>query len=253
MKNVIIVVKDGCSVGYGKDINVSQKSNDGNNIVASLKVLNKIMEEIPKEASETLYIYLPDLLKGIMSGYAIEYVKTGKQMDNKEISADILEQYKLFYKLYGERILNVRFNIASFIPKMRIGKEEMMALRNKAYTELNKATNTLGANTINNQASQILDPDKEIREMFDEQIKKALSSGNMELYVTLKAERDKLQQPSVVNMNSISTNNISFEPSDFDSIASDYEVEDNSTEENISYKKSATDETPDWEETVERL
>lgn len=254
MKNVVLVVKDGCAVGYGKDINVSQKSDNADNILASLKALNEIMKGIPKEASETLYIYLPDLLKGIMSGYAVEYVKTGKQLDNKEIAPEILNEYKLFYQLYAERILNVRFNLASFIPKMRLGKEEMMALRNKAYSELTTVLSTSSVNTVN-QVSQVIDPDKELREIFDEQIKTALSAGNMDLYLTLKAERDKLRQPELVSTNgynnsAVNNEPISFEPSNFDDMASDFAA-DSEVESKEDNKEPVRDITPNWETTIE--
>lgn len=249
MKNVIVVVNNGVSLGYGKDVHISESSSTGDNIVASLKALNGVMETIPTEYCETYNIYIPELLKGIASGFAMEYVKTGKQLNGEPIAQEIVDEYKKFYGLYGARVLNVKFSLASFISKMKIGREEMTALKSKAYAELNKIAGTgYGANN-SVPVTQTVDPDKELRAIFDEQIKIALSQGNMELYMTLKSERDKLRQPEIITTSGgQSTSPQSFAPSDFDSEVIGVDTENN-TQNNQSFEKGA-DITPNWEESV---
>lgn len=248
MKNVILVVNNGVSLAYGKDVHISGTSSTGDNIVASLKALNSLMETIPTEYCETYNIYIPELLKGISSGFAIEYVKSGKQLNGEPIAQEIVDEYKKFYTLYGARILNVKFSLASFIAKMRTGKEEMTALKSKAYAELNKIAGASTGGYSNAPTTQTIDPDAELRKIFDEQIKVALSQGNMELYMTLKAERDKLKQPEIVTISGQQATPVSFEPSDFDN-----EVIDSGTENNNdtpqSFEKS-NGITPNWEESI---
>lgn len=245
MKNVILVVNNGVSLAYGKEVHISESSSTGDNIIASLKALNSLMETIPTEYCETYNIYIPELLKGISSGFAMEYVKTGKQLNGEPIAQEIVDEYKRFYTLYGARIINVKFSLASFISKMRTGKEEMTALKSRAYSELNKLA---GSNNGYGSApaTQTIDPDAELRKIFDEQIKAALSQGNMELYMTLKAERDKLRQPEVVTISGQASPQ-SFMPSDFDKEVEG--TENSSTETTHSFEKS-NEIAPNWEESI---
>lgn len=245
MKNVIVVVQNGVAVAYGKEVNINEACTTGDNIVASLKALNSLMETVPTEYCETYNIYIPELLKGISSGFAMEYVKSGKQLNGEPIAQEIIDEYKKFYSLYGARVLNVKFSLASFIARMKVGKEEMTALKTKAYAELNKLAGT-SVHSNGAPVTQTIDPDAELRKIFDEQIKNALSQGNMELYMTLKAERDKLKQPEVVTISGQASPQ-SFMPSDFDKEVEGTENSTNDTSQSFAKNDGIT---PNWEETV---
>ena len=149
---------------------------------------------VPTEAGETHRIFLMDLVQGINSGYAIDYVKTGKQMNGTPLNPEDLAGYKEFYELYKDRLLNVRFNLASYIPKMRDNKA-LVELRSKAYAILNSMP---VANVAPQVQATVLDPDKELRETLTQLMTDALKNKDMALYKELKAERDALKAPEVV-------------------------------------------------------
>ena len=191
MKEIVIVSKGNNAVAYGEGVEIKKTSTTG--VSANLLALNEVLKTVvPTEAGETHRIFLMDLVQGINAGYAIDYVKTGKQMNGEPLNEADLAGYKEFYELYKDRLLNVRFNLVSYIPKMRDNKV-YMDLRSKAYAILNSMPT---ANTVA-PTQTVIDPDKELRETFDKLIKDALTSGNMELYRELKVERDKLQAPQV--------------------------------------------------------
>lgn len=197
MKNVIIVSKGNVAVAVGKDMPSITKTGVGT-FTSNLEVLKELLTSIPVEASETVHIYVPDLIQGIVSGGAIEYVKTGKTTSGNALTAEEITGFKEFYKLYAERILNVRFSQFRYIAK---DNAELQALKKQAWDVLN--SNSVASAVV---TTQTVDPDKAIREAIDAQIVKALESGNMEMFTMLKAERDKLKQPEIVQVTSQATN-----------------------------------------------
>lgn len=207
MKEIVIVSKGNNAVAYGEGIEIKKSSTTG--VSANLAALNEVLRNhISTEAGETFRIFLMDLIQGINSGYAIDYVKTGKQLDGKELASEDLAGYKEFYELYKDRLLNVRFNQVSYIPKMKENKV-YIDLRSKAYAILNTmstATNT--QQTI----TQIIDPDKELRETMTTIMNEALKKGDMEQYRMLKAERDALKAPEVVTITTNGTSTPSEKP-----------------------------------------
>ena len=153
-----------------------------------IKAINACLKDIPVEAGETVHFYIPDVLQGVVGGAAIEYVKTGKTGTGTVLTAEEIEDFKVFYKLYAERILNVRFSLAKYAKD-----QSLIQLRTKAWNLLSSQTNTVATPT-----NTIIGPDKELREALGKKMLEAIDSGNMELYAILKGERDKLKAPEVV-------------------------------------------------------
>lgn len=215
MKEIVIVSKGNNAVAYGEGVEIKKSSTTG--VSANLAVLNEVLKNhVPTEAGETFRIFLMDLVQGINSGYAIDYVKTGKQLNGEALASEDLAGYKEFYDLYKDRLLNVRFNQVSYIPKMRDNKV-YMDLRSKAYAILNTMQTVA---SVPQTTTQVIDPDKELRETMTELMTNALKSGDMETYKMLKAERDALRAPEVVTVsaNGASVEQPKFEVSDSASI-----------------------------------
>ena len=196
MKNIIIVSKGNTAVAVGDNNQATITKSGVSAFLANLEVVKEILLAIPTEASETVHIYVPDMIQGIVSGTAIEYVKTGKTGAGKDLTTDEVAGFKEFYQLYAERILNVRFSQFKYIAK---DNAELQALKRKAWDTLSNTSVTTSVST------QTIDPDKAIREAIDAQIVKALSEGKMDMYAILKAERDKLKQPEVVTVQGTAT------------------------------------------------
>ena len=204
MKEIVIVSKGNNAVAYGEGVEIKKTSTTG--VSANLQALNEVLKTVvPTEAGETHRIFLMDLVQGINSGYAIDYVKTGKQLNGNALNPEDLAGYKEFYELYKDRLLNLRFNLVSFIPKMK-NNDEQKALRSKAYAILDSmpATNTVAPQV---QAT-VLDPDKELRETLTQLMTDALKNRDMALYKELKAERDALKAPEVVGASVSSASNV---------------------------------------------
>lgn len=215
MKEIVIVSKGNNAVAYGEGVEIKKSSTTG--VSANLAVLNELLKtHVPTEAGETFRIFLMDLVQGINSGYAIDYVKTGKQLNGEALASEDLAGYKEFYELYKDRLLNVRFNQVSYIPKMRDNKV-YMDLRSKAYAILNTMQTVA---SVPQTTTQVIDPDKELRETMTELMTNALKSGDMETYKMLKAERDALRAPEVVTVSATgaSVEQPKFEVSDSASI-----------------------------------
>lgn len=215
MKEIVIVSKGNNAVAYGAGVEIKKSSTTG--VSANLAVLNEVLKNhVPTEAGETFRIFLMDLVQGINSGYAIDYVKTGKQLNGEALASEDLAGYKEFYDLYKDRLLNVRFNQVSYIPKMRDNKV-YMDLRSKAYAILNTMQTVA---SVPQTTTQVIDPDKELRETMTELMTNALKSGDMETYKMLKAERDALRTPEVVTVSATgaSVEQPKFEVSDSASI-----------------------------------
>lgn len=185
MKNVMVVNRKGKAVAIsttGEPIIV-----EGVGSFVGIKTINNLLKDIPVEAGETVHFYIPDTLQGITTGASVEYVKTGKTGTGTVLTAEEVEDFREFYKLYAERILNVRFSLAKYAKD-----QSLIQLRSKAWNLLSQT------NTIATPANTIIDPDKELREALGKKMLEAINSGNMELYAVLKAERDKLKAPEVV-------------------------------------------------------
>lgn len=185
MKNVMVVNRKGKAVALtnaGEPIIV-----EGVGSFVGIKAINNLLKDIPVEAGETVHFYIPDTLQGITTGASVEYVKTGKTGTGTALTAEEVEDFKEFYKLYAERILNVRFSLAKYAKD-----QSLIQLRSKAWNLLSQT------NIVATPTNTIIDPDKELREALGKKMLEAIDSGNMELYAILKEERDKLKAPEVV-------------------------------------------------------
>ena len=189
MKNVMVVNRKGKAVAVvptGEPIII-----EGVGSFVGIKAINACLKDIPVEAAgETVHFYIPDVLQGIIGGAATEYIKTGKTGTGTVLTAEEIEDFKEFYKLYAERILNVRFSLAKYAKD-----QSLVQLRTKAWNLLSQVNTVTNTNTI-------IDTDKELREALGKKMLEAIDSGNMELYAVLKAERDKLKAPEVIVSNS---------------------------------------------------
>lgn len=198
MKEILIVSKGNQAIAYGQGIEIKKTSTTG--VSANLEVLNEVLTaHVPTESSETVRIHLMNLIQGVSSGWAIDYVKTGKKVDGTDIATEDRANYTKFYELYKERLLNVRFNMVEFIPKMK-DADEIKAMRSKAYAILNTYVAQAPANVVIQTRTETVDPDKELRETFNKLMTDALKAGDMDTYKALKAERDLLKQPEIVTV-----------------------------------------------------
>ena len=97
MKNVMVVNRKGKAVAVvptGEPIIV-----EGVGSFVGIKAINACLKDIPVEAGETVHFYIPDVLQGVVGGAAIEYVKTGKTGTGTVLTAEEIEDFKVFYKL----------------------------------------------------------------------------------------------------------------------------------------------------------
>lgn len=184
MKEIVIVSKGNNAVAYGEGVEIKKTSTTG--VSANLLALNEVLKTVvPTEAGETHRIFLMDLVQGINSGYAIDYVKTGKQMNGNALNPEDLAGYKEFYELYAQRVLNLRFNLVSFIPKMK-NNEDLKALRSKAYAILDSMPVATTATTVVAQPSPVV---KKLEEMMVQ----ALEECDFDKYDKLEARLNSLK------------------------------------------------------------
>lgn len=199
MKNIIIAQEQGKAVAVGDNSFATVKKTAEGNFLPSLSILNSILDTIPTESGETVHIYLPDMIQAIVSGSAIEYVKTGKTGSGNPLTAEEIAGFKTFYNLYAGRVLNVRFSIAKYIKK---DNTALIALRNNAW---NTVKNWSVAGTVTQ--TTVVDPNAELKAMIDKQILEALTTGNMEMVTNLTTYKNSLPAPTVVTSNTSTTSN----------------------------------------------
>lgn len=199
MKNVMIVGRQGKAIAYGEGVKICKTSTGV--FLPSLEVLKEVLESIPSEVSETVHIHLMDTVQGIQTGSAVEYVKTGKTGTGNSLTAEEIAMFKDIYKLYAEKILNVRFSLIKYIRKT---DTDNLKLKQDAYTELERYEKSTGT-------AVTVDPDKELRDMFDAQIKEAMLNKDMATVKDLMALRGNLKEPTVMSSTSQSRVRPSFE------------------------------------------
>lgn len=254
MKNIVLVSKGNFATGYGDGIEVSKIGTSGAH--ANLLVLNEIMEKIPTDLSmESYRIFLMELNNYIQTGYAKEYVKTGKFLNGNPIPEDVLAEIKKHYKLYGEgeRFMNVNYGSTGYIAKAK--DAEPKRIKELAYKKLdafianNKSAGTTATQVVN-------DPDKELREMFDAQIKEAMVNKDMATVKDLMEMRKSLREPEVVGVQSsapVSQSQLVPEfdvnnGKDLDELEVNNQVNEEDQEEDgvIEFEKVKTNK-PDWD------
>lgn len=233
MKNIMIVAKQGNALALGDMEGTIAKSATGS-FLPNLLVLKEVLSAIPTEIGETVNIHLMDTVQGLVSGSALEYIKTKKTASGKDMSQEEVDMFKEIYTLYAERIFNVRFSQVRFLKKDDVALQEM---KKKAYDALDShmASNGLGTATT-------VDPDKELREMFDTQIKEAMAAKDMDLMKSLMEMRKELKEPQVV-----STGRSSYAPTFEANKDVDKEVEEIVNDENQEAVQFANvGEEPTW-------
>lgn len=236
MKEIVIVSKGNNAVAYGEGVEIKKSSTTG--VSANLAVLNEVLKNhVPTEAGETFRIFLMDLVQGINSGYAIDYVKTGKQLNGETLASEDLAGYKEFYDLYKDRLLNVRFNQVSYIPKMRDNKV-YMDLRSKAYAILNTMQTVA---SVPQTTTQVIDPDKELRETLTALMTDALKAPEV---VTLTAGGTTIpsEQPKFEV-----TGGASIDDTDLDKELSGAVAEKNNNDEPIVFNIESAGTKPSWD------
>lgn len=191
MKNVMIVARQGNAVAFGEGVKICKTSTGV--FMPSLEALKEVLLAIPTEPCETVNIHIMDTIQGLMSGTAVEYVKTGKTLSGTTLTTEEVEAFKEIYKLYAERILNVRFSLVKYIRKDDTANQN---LKKQAYDELALYEKTAG---VSRGTAVTVDPDKELREMFDAQIKEAMVAGDMAKVKDLMEMRKTLREPEVVS------------------------------------------------------
>ena len=191
MKNVMIVARQGNAVAFGEGVKICKTSTGV--FMPSLEALKEVLLTIPTEPCETVNIHIMDTIQGLVSGTAVEYVKTGKTLSGTTLSTDEVEAVKEIYKLYAERILNVRFSLVKYIRKDDTANQN---LKKQAYDELASYEKTAG---VSRGTAVTVDPDKELREMFDAQIKEAMTAGDLAKVKDLMEMRKSLREPEVVS------------------------------------------------------
>ena len=177
MKNVMIVARQGNAVALGEGVKICKTSTGV--FMPSLEALKEVLLTIPTEPCETVNIHIMDTIQGLVSGTTL--------------STDEVEAFKEIYKLYAERILNVRFSLVKYIRKDDTANQN---LKKQAYDELASYEKTAG---VSRGTAVTVDPDKELREMFDAQIKEAMTAGDLAKVKDLMEMRKSLREPEVVS------------------------------------------------------
>lgn len=203
MKNVMIVTRQGNTIALGEGLKIC-KSGTGI-FMSNLEALKEVLMSIPTEPSETVNIHIMDTIQALTTGAAVEYVKTGKTLSGTTLTTEEVEAFKEIYKLYAERILNVRFSLVKYIRKDDVANQN---LKKQAYDELALYEKSAG---VSRGTAVTIDPDKELREKLTELMNKALDEGDLDKYDQLKARRDTLKAPEVVMSNASNRVTPSFE------------------------------------------
>lgn len=218
MKNVMIVARQGNAVALGEGIKICKSATGA--FLPSLNALIEVLEGISTEPCETVNIHIMDTIQGLASGTAVEYVKSGKTLSGTTLTTEEVEAFKAVYKLYAEKILNVRFSLVKYIKKDDTANQN---LKKQAYDELASYERTAG---VARGTAVTVDPDKELRDMFDAQIKEAMANKDMETVKSLMEMRKELREPEVV----MSQNNRTVKPS-FEIEGTEKAVDESTTEE----------------------
>lgn len=221
MKNVMIVTRQGNTVALGEGLKIC-KSGTGV-FMSNLEALKEVLLSIPTEPTETVNIHIMDTVQGLVSGTAVEYVKSGKTLSGTTLTTEEVEMFKEIYKLYAERILNVKFSLVKYIRKDDTANQN---LKKQAYDELALYEKSAG---VSRGTAVTIDPDKELREKLTELMNKALDEGDLDKYDQLKARRDTLKAPEVV-MSNVSSNRVAPSFESTDKVNADVE-QDNQTED----------------------
>lgn len=221
MKNVMIVTRQGNTVAIGEGLKIC-KSGTGV-FMSNLEALKEVLLSIPTEPTETVNIHIMDTVQGLVSGTAVEYVKSGKTLSGTTLTTEEVEMFKEIYKLYAERILNVKFSLVKYIRKDDTANQN---LKKQAYDELALYEKSAG---VSRGTAVTIDPDKELREKLTELMNKALDEGDLDKYDQLKARRDTLKAPEVV-MSNVSSNRVTPSFESTDKVNADVE-QDNQTED----------------------
>lgn len=196
MKNVIIVGRQGNAVAYGEGTKICKSATGA--FMPSLEVLKEVLMAIPTEPCETVNIHIMDTIQGLVSGAAVEYVKTGKTLSDTQLTNEEIEAFKEIYKLYAEKILNVRFSLVKYIRKNDTAMQDM---KRQAYAELEAYEKSAG---VSRGTAVTVDPDKDLREKLTELMNKALEEGDFDKYDKLNERRLQLKAPEVVTTASTS-------------------------------------------------
>ncbi len=203
MKNVVLVFKGNNALALDNTGATIKKTSTGS-FLANLETLTEVLNTIPVGdiAQEVTTIYIPDFIQGIASGTALDYIRTGKTKSGTQLTAQEIQAFKDLYKMISERIYNVRFSLAKFIPK---NNTELITLRTNAYNALINYSATAGISTGGiAPVQQIVDTDKALREALDAQIIEAINKGDMDKMMQLKTMRDTLKEPTIIQGTSVS-------------------------------------------------
>ena len=190
MKNVMIVARQGNAVALGEGTKICKSATGV--FMPSLEALKEVLMAIPTEPCETVNIHIMDTIQGLVSGSAVEYVKTGKTLSGNALTNEEIESFKEVYKLYAERILNVRFSLVKYIRKDDTAN---LNLKKQAYDELASYEKSAG---VSRGTAVTVDPDKDLREKLTELMNKALEEGDFDKYDKLNERRAQLRAPEVV-------------------------------------------------------
>lgn len=203
MKNVMVVSRQGNTVALGEGLKICKSATGV--FMSNLEALKEVLMSIPTEPSETVNIHIMDTIQGLQTGAAVEYVKTGKTISGTTLTTEEVEAFKEIYKLYAERILNVRFSLVKYIRKDDTANQN---LKKQAYDELALYEKSAG---VSRGTAVVVDPDKELREMFDAQIKEAMMNKDMALVKELMEMRSQLKQAETITTGSANVKTPSFE------------------------------------------
>lgn len=131
-----------------------------------------------------------------------------------------------------------------------------MDLRSKAYAILNTMQTVA---SVPQTTTQVIDPDKELRETLTALMTDALKAGDMDTYKMLKAERDALKAPEVVTLTAGGTTIPSEQPkfevtggasiddTDLDKELSGAVAEKNNNDEPIVFNIESAGTKPSWD------
>lgn len=146
MKTYAVVANNGLSILMNQEGQYKKYTGE-NNLIASLKALQGILnqvatnEEIEPEITK-IVIGSKSSIKGFAVGSHLTYIRTGKNMSDKEFSAEELTLIKTVATMLSNRSLNVIITTDQFVAKnsaeYRLFNNAWTAQKNELKSQANK-------------------------------------------------------------------------------------------------------------------
>lgn len=172
-----------------------------NNLVASLKVLKSLLENIEDNSDNTkqarmIIVGSKSPVKGFATGTYVEYIRTGANASGKKFTEEEITLIKEVAQLYASRCLNVRITTDEFISK---NDRETRELIDASWKRLNLITQEIKSQNKSsqlncptpNQAQELQDKTTAMIAKLQEEFDKAMEEMDLDKMdkITIMIER----------------------------------------------------------------